>query len=78
LNREVMMPLLVECEELPGIHGPIGNGDGDYEYVPLIVLRRQRRVGEEVRVHQDPSLVDVAMTFCRTWAQTNHTTGGGG
>ena len=50
----------------------------DYEYVPLIALRRQRRVGEEERDHQDPSLVDIAMTFFRTWAQTNHATGDGG
>jgi len=50
----------------------------DYEYVPLIALRRQRRVGEEERDHQDPSLVNIAMTFFRTWAQTNHATGDGG
>jgi hypothetical protein len=62
LHREAMMPLLVECDELPRIYDPMDSGDGDYEFVPLVALRRQR-FSEEERFHEDPSMIDVAMSF---------------
>jgi hypothetical protein len=37
-----MMPLLVECDELPRIYDPMDSGDGDCEFVPLVAWRRQR------------------------------------
>eukprot|EP00979_Chaetoceros_neogracilis_P008665 scaffold1922_cov291-Chaetoceros_neogracile.AAC.8 len=49
-----MMPLLVECDELPRIYDPMDSGDGDYEFVPLVALRRQR-FGEEERSTWGPS-----------------------
>jgi hypothetical protein len=38
------------------------SGDGVYEFVPLVALRKQR-FGEEESFHKDPSMIDVAMSF---------------
>ena len=62
MDREAVMPRLVDHEALPGVYDPMGGGDGDYEYVPLLAVRRQR-VGDEERFQEDPSIVEVGMTF---------------
>ena len=63
MDREAMMPRQVDHEALPGVYDPMGGGDdGDNEYVPLLAVRRQR-VWDEERFQEDPSIVEVAMTF---------------
>jgi|AntRauTorckE5430_2_1112549.scaffolds.fasta_scaffold00693_5 hypothetical protein len=40
----------------------MNSGDGVYELVHLVALRKQR-FGEEERFHKDPSMIDAAMSF---------------
>ena len=62
MDREAMMPILVNHYSLPGVYDPMGGGDGEYEYIPIIALRRQR-VGDDERFREDASVVDIALTF---------------
>jgi len=61
LLKIIMMPLLVESDELPRIYDPMDSGDGVYKLVPLVALRKQR-FGEKERFQKDPSMIDAAMS----------------
>ncbi len=60
-EADALMPRLVDGELSAGLYNQVAGG-GDYEYVPVIAVRRQR-VGDEERFHEDPGIVDVALTF---------------
>lgn len=63
IDREVYMPSIVNYDKLPGMDNILRSYEEcDYEYIPMIAFRRQR-VSEEERFHEDPSIVDLGLTF---------------
>jgi DENN (AEX-3) domain/uDENN domain len=44
-------------------HHPFYHAEEKYWYIPIIAIRRQR-TGEEERYHEDPGIVDLAVSFC--------------
>ena len=61
LGPEALAPTLVSEESLPIIDQSECD-DTDYEYIPLLAVRRQR-VGDEERYHEDPAIIDAAVSF---------------
>lgn len=63
IGQESLMPVLVNNEALPAIYDDMdGKDGGEYEYIPVIALRRQR-FGENERFYEDPSIVELGITF---------------
>lgn len=54
------IPRLLDLDDLPNIPSTIA-GDR-FVYIPVLALRRQL-VGDEERYHEDPAVVDVAVSF---------------
>lgn len=44
-------------------HHPFYHAEDQWWYVPIMALRQQR-AGEEERYHEDPGIVDLAVSFC--------------
>ena len=59
-SREALMPLIISHEDLPTALNETGASD-KYEFIPIVAVRRQR-IGEEERFHEDPGIIDIAMT----------------
>lgn len=59
-DPDLFMPKLLP-EQLPDLSQM--QEQDDYVYVPILAVRRQRCDDEE-RYHEDPGVVDVAITFC--------------
>jgi hypothetical protein len=63
VDHESLLPTLVPIETLPNIYDEMDRNDGgDYEYIPIIAVRRQR-FSEEERFREDPSIVELGLTF---------------
>jgi len=62
VNQETFMPCIISNDELPDIFSQAGISDEQYEYIPIIAVRRQR-LGEEERFHEDPGMIDIALSF---------------
>ncbi len=60
-SREALMPLIIAHEDLPSALNETGASD-KYEFIPIVAVRRQR-IGEEERFHEDPGIIDIAMTL---------------
>jgi hypothetical protein len=59
-DPDLFMPKLLP-EQLPDLSQM--QEQDDYVYVPILAVRRQRSDDEE-RYHEDPGVVDAAITFC--------------
>ena len=55
------MPSIISREEVASALSEHGN-DNSFVYVPIVAVRRQR-VGEDERFHEDPGMIDIAMTL---------------
>ncbi len=62
LSREELMPSIIPYEKLSSMLQKQEDDDDQYQYVPIIAVRRQR-IGEEERFHEDPGIVDIALTL---------------
>lgn len=60
LDPTAFMPQLLDSEDLPNL-AEITPSD-QYIYIPVLALRRQR-LGDEERYHEDPAVVDMAVSF---------------
>ena len=60
-DREVLMPMVIDSHDFNELKG-LDLKDVPYEYIPLVAVRRQR-VGVEERFREDPSMVDLAVSF---------------
>jgi hypothetical protein len=59
-DLDVVMPKVLP-EQLPDVTEM--QEHDDYVYIPILAVRRQR-TGDEERYHEDPGVVDMAVTFC--------------
>jgi hypothetical protein len=59
IDADVYFPKLLP-ELLPSVQ--VMREDEDYLFVPVLAIRRQR-VGDEERFHEDPAVVEIAITF---------------
>jgi hypothetical protein len=62
ISLETLMPMIVKENSLPGSFDLSERRRCKYEYIPLLLIRRQK-VGNEERYHEDPSIVDLGITF---------------
>ncbi len=60
-SRESFMPSIISRENMALELSEHGH-DNSFVYVPIVAVRRQR-VGEEERFHEDPGMIDIAMTL---------------
>ena len=56
----VLLPRLVSWSSR---NGGIDNQEDSFCYIPVLAVRRQR-LGDEERFHEDPAIVEMAVTFC--------------
>ncbi len=62
--RETLMPSIISNEDVAS--ALVNNGlDESCIYVPIVAVRRQR-TGEEERFHEDPGIIDIALTLSNT------------
>lgn len=61
-DRGEMLPCVIDDSSLPSPSAPSESNCIYHEYVPLLALRRQRIRNEE-RYREDPSIIDLGMTF---------------
>ena len=59
---EDMLPSIVRYENLASMIPNIGDDYDEYEYIPIIAVRRQR-IGEEERFQEDSAVTDVTITL---------------
>jgi uDENN domain len=60
LEPSIYMPQVMRTSDLTILSS--NSQSEPYEYIPVLVTRRQR-VGDEERYHEDPAVVDLAVTF---------------
>ena len=60
-TKEDYMPSLISREDVALALAQNGYDDS-FIYIPIIAVRRQR-IGEEERYHEDPGMIDIAMTL---------------